>query len=168
MLNATHVRFNLPAVVFTCCLAAVAFLPATASASDAVRVVPGSDLGTWWVQDKKVTPRYPIKALHNGDMGCVAIAYTIEEDGTTSAHRAIAEQPAGVFDRAAIEAIEQWRFEPANGNPGRQPVQSYVTLLFDFSRGNKPVEHDREAIFDRCETAAATALAGMQAVTGSE
>ncbi|HEY7753581.1 MAG TPA: TonB family protein [Steroidobacteraceae bacterium] len=61
---------------------------------------------------KVVAPTYPQRALERGIQGWVDIEYTIGADGTVHDAVVKAAEPAGTFDRAALNAVERWRYEP--------------------------------------------------------
>jgi len=42
----------------------------------------------------------------------VDIEFTVAADGTTRDAMVRAAEPAGVFDRAALQAVARWRYEP--------------------------------------------------------
>lgn len=62
---------------------------------------------------------YPKKALKKCIEGNVLVRFVVTTDGTTSKIEVISSRPVGVFEKAAIEAVEKWRFEPRllNGLP---------------------------------------------------
>ena len=59
-----------------------------------------------------VPPDYPARALERGTQGWVDIEFTVAADGTTRDAMVRAAEPAGVFDRAALQAVARWRYEP--------------------------------------------------------
>jgi len=75
-------------------------------------------------------PEYPASALAKRTQGSVTVAFTIQSDGSTTDVRIVDSQPPGVFDHVAIEAVKQWRFNPATADG--VPVASHVsqTLVF--------------------------------------
>ena len=56
--------------------------------------------------------RYPRRAEEMGVVGWVDVIFTVSPDGTTTDIEVLEGQPAEVFDRAAVRAVERWRFEP--------------------------------------------------------
>ena len=97
------------ALVFSAILAPVA-LTAPASALTA----PASALTT---PDREAVelnaPEYPRGAERRGIEGSVRIEYSIAASGEVVNARVVEAEPAGVFDRAALAAIESWRYAPA-------------------------------------------------------
>jgi TonB family protein len=59
-----------------------------------------------------VPPEYPARALSRGTEGWVDIEFTVAADGTTRDAVVRAAEPADVFDRAALQAVGRWRYEP--------------------------------------------------------
>ena len=75
-----------------------------------------------------VQPEYPVRALERGTQGWVDIEFTVATDGTTRDAMVRAAEPAGVFDRAALQAVARWRYEPrvVNGSVVDQRVEARV------------------------------------------
>lgn len=59
-----------------------------------------------------VPPEYPARALERGTQGWVDIEFTVAADGTTRDAVVRGAEPADVFDRAALQAVARWRYEP--------------------------------------------------------
>jgi TonB family protein len=59
-----------------------------------------------------IAPTYPERALERGTEGWVDIEFTVKTDGTTQDGVVKAAEPAGVFERAALQAVARWRYEP--------------------------------------------------------
>ncbi len=57
-------------------------------------------------------PTYPDRARERETEGWVDLEFTVTKDGTTRDSTVIEAQPAGVFDRAAMDAVKRWRYEP--------------------------------------------------------
>ena len=79
-------------------------------------------------------PVYPAQALRNGTAGWVELEFTITETGTVRDVQVVGAQPRGVFERAATDALADWRFRPrvVNGQPVAQ--RSTITLRFDVEQ----------------------------------
>lgn len=78
-------------------------------------------------------PEYPARALERGTQGWVDIEFTVATDGTTRDATVRAAEPAGVFERAALQAVGRWRYEPriVNGTPADQRVQARVRFALE-------------------------------------
>jgi protein TonB len=69
-------------------------------------------------------PRYPTAA--KGIEGWVRVEFYVTPEGRTDRVRVLASEPAGVFDAAAVEAMENARFEEFDWNEPRLAVQRIV------------------------------------------
>jgi TonB family protein len=71
---------------------------------------------------REVRPQYPRDAQMRGIQGWVDIEFTIAPDGATTDLVVREAEPAGVFERSALEALRRWRFEPVmrDGSPVAQ------------------------------------------------
>jgi TonB family protein len=61
---------------------------------------------------REVAPDYPRAAERTGVEGWVDVEFTIAEDGTTRDLTVRTAQPAGVFDKAAVDSVTRWKFAP--------------------------------------------------------
>lgn len=68
---------------------------------------------------KNVAARYPTVATRTRQQGWVVVSFTVDADGGTSDVKVVQSQPRHIFDRAAVDAVERYRFNPAtrNGEP---------------------------------------------------
>lgn len=64
------------------------------------------------VRVKAVAPRYPRRAQEREVSGWVDIYFTITPTGETADIAVQRSEPESVFDRAAVEAVEKWAFQP--------------------------------------------------------
>lgn len=71
-------------------------------------------------------PTYPARARERGTEGWVDLEFTVTRDGTTQDAVVRAAEPAGTFDRAALDAVKRWRYEPrvVGGNVVEQRVET--------------------------------------------
>ncbi|MEX2499848.1 MAG: energy transducer TonB [Wenzhouxiangellaceae bacterium] len=60
----------------------------------------------------RVNPQYPQDALRDQIEGYVTIQFTITETGMVRDPRVIDAQPARIFNKEAIRAIQRWKFKP--------------------------------------------------------
>jgi TonB family protein len=73
-----------------------------------------------------VEPVYPDLFRPRNLKGTVTVEFTVKTDGTTGDITVKSAQPAGVFDRAAVEAVRSWRYQPPltrDGAPTTQRAQ---------------------------------------------
>ncbi len=74
-------------------------------------------------------PVYPEAAIRSGTTGFVRLNLDIDPYGRTQEIIVENAQPPGIFDAAAISAVEQWRYCPASS--GTQNIS--VTLKFELA-----------------------------------
>ncbi|HSQ69421.1 MAG TPA: energy transducer TonB, partial [Steroidobacteraceae bacterium] len=79
-------------------------------------------------------PVYPPQALRGGVEGWVKLEFTVTETGAVGDVLVLDSQPAGVFERAAIDAVASWRFRPRSVNGGTVQQRSAVTIRFELER----------------------------------
>ena len=77
-----------------------------------------------------VHPPYPADAIARGEMGRVMIRATIGPSGAVSTAKVHDSSGSVSLDRAALEAVQRWRFEPAQR--GGASVAYEVLLPIDF------------------------------------
>jgi protein TonB len=75
---------------------------------EAAKPVPASALKV----KAYVAPVYPIRALDRKVEGWVDVEFTVGVDGATHDVTVTDASHEAFFRREAIEAVEQWRFEP--------------------------------------------------------
>jgi TonB family protein len=75
-----------------------------------------------------VQPEYPAHALENGIDGYVTVDYVVNTRGEPTRVQAVDAHPAGVFEKAAIAAVQRWRFEPLviDGTPREMPRRETI------------------------------------------
>lgn len=59
---------------------------------------------------ERAQPEYPRRAALAGVQGCVTTAYDVRPDGLTDNFRVLDSRPEGVFSRAAVMALRDWRY----------------------------------------------------------
>jgi protein TonB len=62
----------------------------------------------------RVPPQYPRQALFDRTEGWVVVEFTIGTEGQVKNARVIKAQPRGVFEQAALQAVQRFRFKPRN------------------------------------------------------
>ncbi len=68
------------------------------------------------VLTEAAAPHYPPSAVRSRQEGWVQLSFKIDADGRTSDIKVVESQPRRVFDRAAMEAVQRYRFTPAMKN----------------------------------------------------
>ncbi|QOW20614.1 TonB family protein [Lysobacter ciconiae] len=78
-------------------------------------------------------PRYPARANRRGESGTVMVEAMIGADGVPTAVRVARRSGSNDLDRAAVEAVRRWRFQPATQD-GR-PTTGVVNVPVSFQPG---------------------------------
>lgn len=86
--------------------------PASSGASPKLQVV------------KQVAPKMPKRAMRQGISGKATVEFTVGANGSVTDAKVVNSRPGNVFDRAALDAIKQFQFQPP-GEPttGRQTFE---------------------------------------------
>ena len=79
---------------------------------------------------RRFNPVYPFGAKKQGLTGKVTIRCLIGTDGKASRLKVLVSKPEGVFDEAALAAVERWRFKP--GILGGEAVPTWVRIPITF------------------------------------
>ncbi|MDL3986746.1 energy transducer TonB [Shewanella xiamenensis] len=77
------------------------------------------------------SPRYPIEAAQNGKEGYVVVGFDITADGTVSNVRVLDANPKRVFDKAALSAVQNWKYKP-KFDAGKAVPQLNQQVQLDF------------------------------------
>ena len=78
------------------------------------------------------SPKYPRSAMRRNITGSVDVSFTVGLDGQVYDVKIINSTPGKVFDQAAIDAVEQWQFEPVIENGQAVEKRSAVRMAFDL------------------------------------
>lgn len=70
----------------------------------------------------RYSPAYPCEAEAQGIEGYVSIQFSILEDGKVGGAQVIESVPPGIFDSAALAAVQLWEYAPflVDGTPTRR------------------------------------------------
>lgn len=60
----------------------------------------------------RVPPQYPERAQQRGIEGRVLIEFTISKSGSVKDAKVIAYEPSKIFNKAALKAVSQWKYNP--------------------------------------------------------
>ena len=90
------------------------------------KVIPATEL----TLVRYVPPEYPPLAIRRQIEGWVDIEFTVTTAGDTAEIEIVSGEKANYFDKSAISAVEQWRFEPRLFN--QQPVNQRVSFRLDY------------------------------------
>ena len=104
-------------------------LDPTGSLDGGIGTGAGSDRGV--VPLVQIQPDYPLRARQRGIEGWVTLRFTVTATGAVKDAVVMGSRPRKIFDKAALQAIRRWKFQPKikNGAPVEQKGQQY-TLEF--------------------------------------
>ncbi|MEM9171521.1 MAG: TonB family protein [Pseudomonadota bacterium] len=77
--------------------------------------------------------RYPSTALRRNLEGWVDVEFLVQADGRTSDVVAVASEPGSVFDKAAVNAVESWRYQPLSETDPSASKRARVRLEFNLT-----------------------------------
>lgn len=81
-------------------------------------------------------PEYPIACKRRGEEGTVLLNVLVTPNGLPSAVSLNRSSGHPLLDRAALEAVRRWTFEP--GRAGGSPIASQVLVPVRFSLSDQP------------------------------
>jgi periplasmic protein TonB len=94
----------------------------------AVAMAGGSDRGP--VPQVRLDPEYPPQAKDRGIEGWVLVQFTVTREGRTKDIVILDSQPKGIWDRATIRAVANWRYQPALKDG--KPIEATVRVRPNF------------------------------------
>jgi len=77
-----------------------------------------------------VDPEFPEIARENDLAGYVDLEFTVHPDGAVTDVTVLKAQPVGVFEKSAVAAVGQWRYEPIERDG--LPVTEHARLRLNF------------------------------------
>ncbi len=92
--------------------------------------------GKGLVPIERTASEYPGRAALAGVQGCVTASFDVMPDGRTGNYEILDSRPQGVFVKAAVLALRDWRFPEREG-----PVRTQQTINFqltNMSTGERP------------------------------
>ncbi|MCQ4167237.1 energy transducer TonB [Tahibacter harae] len=106
--------------------------PEPAAAPPPVAAAPAAPSGDTRdaVLVKSVPPQYPNAALRRRQEGWVQVEFTVAADGSVANARVLDADPPRTFDRAALDAVQRWTFNPALRNGAA--VEATVRRRIEF------------------------------------
>lgn len=104
--------------------------PATAAASSQ----PTASGGTHGaVLVRNVSPRYPTTAVRSNQEGWVEVTFTVTPEGNVDDVKVVDAEPRHVFDRAAVEAVSRWKYQPATQDGAPIASQDKRRIVFKLN-----------------------------------
>ncbi|MFA0085147.1 TonB family protein [Vibrio sp. E150_011] len=80
-------------------------------------------------------PRYPRRAIQRNVEGYVVMSFTIDVNGRPSDIEVVEANPKRMFEREAMVALKQWKYQPMMVNGNAQPrVGQTVKLEFKLNQ----------------------------------
>jgi protein TonB len=111
---------------------------AEAAREQASRVAAAASSAGVQIQDAVLTnpyqPRYPTAAMRAGQEGWVEVSFTVNTSGSVADLKVVDAQPRHVFDRAALDAVGRWKFQPATQNGTPMAVQLRRRIEFKLGQ----------------------------------
>jgi len=80
----------------------------------------------------RIEPKYPIQAAKEGIEGSVVLKFDVEGDGSVSHISVVNGKPANTFDKTAVTALKQWRYQ-ATGSVSKNLLVQLDYVLSDSS-----------------------------------
>ena len=82
-----------------------------------------------------IIPKYPLSARNDKIEGKVVLKFVIDSRGYPREPKVVSAEPEGVFDQAALDAVVEYRFQPAQKDG--KPVACLVRLPVKFDLTDK-------------------------------
>ncbi|WP_394131939.1 TonB family protein [Shewanella maritima] len=79
----------------------------------------------------QISPQYPMDAARDGKEGYVVVMFDIAASGEVINAQVVEAQPKRIFNRAAIQAINNWKYKPKMVE-GKVINQTGVQVRLDF------------------------------------
>ncbi len=84
------------------------------------------------VRVKSASPKYPRRAAERDVTGWVDVYFTVTTSGETANVSVNRSDPTSVFDRAAVEAVEKWAFQPVEYRGQLIDQRAGARLVFEL------------------------------------
>jgi protein TonB len=88
----------------------------------------GVGVGDMLTPLQRVEPVYPYRAQQAGIEGSVTVRFTINSEGRVENVEVIEAKPKRQFERAAIQAVSKWRYQPRPGATDK--LEQVINLKF--------------------------------------
>jgi protein TonB len=82
----------------------------------------------------RVPPQYPERAMQRGIEGRVLVEFTISKSGSVKDAKVIAYEPSKIFNKAALKAVSQWKYNPKIED-GKAVEQKGIRIALPFRLG---------------------------------
>jgi TonB family protein len=81
-----------------------------------------------------VAPQFPLAARERGIEGWVDLQFVVNTDGSVGELTIVGAQPVGIFEQAALDAVRNWRYQPAMRAGQATSQRARVRLRFAMQR----------------------------------
>lgn len=88
----------------------------------------GIGVGDMLMPLQRIEPVYPYRAQQAGIEGAVTLRFSVDADGRVQDVEVVEAKPKRQFERAAIQAINKWRYQPRPGATDK--LVQVITLKF--------------------------------------
>ena len=88
----------------------------------------GIDAGDMLMPLQRIEPVYPYRAQQSGIEGFVTLRFSVNAEGGVQDVEVVEAKPKRQFERAAIQAINKWRYQPRPGATDK--LVQVITLKF--------------------------------------
>jgi len=96
--------------------------------AQSLAMASGNDRGC--VPQVRIEPDYPPQAQDRGITGWALMSFTVTKEGRTKDIVVVDAQPKGIWDKNAIRAVSNWRYQPALKDGKR--VRVWMTYPITF------------------------------------
>jgi len=107
---------------------------AIGAAQDAAQRASSYVSASSMTRTRYVAPKFPPDASQRGIDGWVDLQFLVNTDGSVGELTIVGAQPVGIFEKAALDAVRHWRYQPLmrDGQPATQRAR--VRLRFAMQR----------------------------------
>jgi TonB family protein len=90
---------------------------------------------------QRVNPDYPPEAQRRGTEGSVDVSFTVSPEGKVSDVIIVNAEPSDIFDRAAVDAVRRWRYEPRKIGGVAVEAHLQARVQFKLAHGSSGLNH---------------------------
>jgi TonB family protein len=110
-------------------------------AQEARRVAPEQLSNQWVLLNRDVSVDVPNSGVNIYKPGCVAVTYTIGNDGVPMNVQVAKTSPPSDLGKAAVSAVSNFRYGPSLTNKNHTPVATYY--IIPFNAPDDPAQRDQ-------------------------
>ena len=102
----------------------------TGGDDDVIVANPEERSSYWVLEHASVERNVKPRDVPRGAVGCSAVSFIIEKNGTTSTGKVLRSMPEGQWDEVSRKVVAGLRFTPGPKNPKPDAVFTYLTITF--------------------------------------